>query len=135
MDEMDRKRRILIIDDDEEFLSDLTILLSDYFQVDVACGTQEAMEKMRQELPDCLLLDIEMPQYCGDDSDIEGYSFLQKLYGQILSNGSVKIPLVLVSSHEGLIPHSVDQIFNIRARFTKPPDVTKLRRTICDLTS
>lgn len=133
MDQMDKKRRILIIDDDEEFLSDLTILLSDYFQVDVACGTQEAMEKMKQELPDCMLLDVEMPQYFGDDSDIEGYSFLQKLYGQILSNGSVKIPLVLVSSHEGRIPHSADQVFNIKARFAKPPDVNKLRRTICDL--
>jgi CheY-like chemotaxis protein len=135
MNEMNRKRRILIIDDDEEFLSDLTILLADYFQVDVACGTQEAMEKMRQQLPDCLLLDVEMPRYFGDDSDIEGFSFLQKLYGQILRDGAVKIPLVLVSSHEGRIPHSADQVFNIRARFAKPPDITKLRRTICELTS
>jgi CheY-like chemotaxis protein len=135
MDQADRKRRILIIDDDEEFLSDLTILLSDYFHVEIACGTQEAMEKMRLSLPDCLLLDVEMRRYFGDDPDIEGYSFLQKLYGQILDNGMVKIPLVLVSSHDGRIPHSADQVYNIRARFSKPPDVNKLRRTITELTS
>ena len=135
MDHLVKKRRILIIDDDEEFLSDLTILLADYFQVDVACGTREAMQKMEQELPDCLLLDIEMPQYFGDDSDIEGYSFLQKLYTQILAHSEAKIPLVLVSSHDRRIPHSADQVFNIKARFAKPPDVKKLRRTIVELTS
>ena len=131
----DRKRRILIIDDDEEFLSDLTILLSEYFQIEVASGTQEAMDKMRQELPDCLLLDVEMPPYFGDDADIEGYSFLQKLYGQILDDGTVRIPLVLLSSFEARIPASADPVFNIRARFAKPPDVQKLRHTIYELTS
>ena len=81
----DRKRRILIIDDDEEFLSDLTILLSEYFQIEVASGTQEAMDKMRQELPDCLLLDVEMPPYFGDDADISDF----RVTGPVVGNFDV----------------------------------------------
>jgi len=55
-------RTILIVDDEESILRSLEGILSDEgFEVINAMSGAEAMEKIQEELPDLVLLDIWMP--------------------------------------------------------------------------
>jgi DNA-binding response OmpR family regulator len=60
------KKRVLSIDDDQDILAYLQAWLGDHgFTVDVAHDGNEALERMKQNLPDLITLDIVMPQKTG----------------------------------------------------------------------
>ena len=59
---MERKARILIVDDDADFAeSTKTVLESKPYEVIVAVNGNEGLRKAREEKPDLILLDIIMP--------------------------------------------------------------------------
>jgi CheY-like chemotaxis protein len=59
---MERKARILLIDDDADFVeSTKTILESQPYEVIVAVNGDEGLRKAREKNPDLILLDIIMP--------------------------------------------------------------------------
>ncbi len=89
---------ILIIDDDQDLLSDLTVLLSPYFDVIISNGSNTGMQKLMQHRPDCLLLDINMKQHFGNDNRTEGMAFLKELRSNPLYNEVRKTPVLLISS-------------------------------------
>ncbi|MDQ3230505.1 MAG: response regulator, partial [Pseudobdellovibrionaceae bacterium] len=61
-------RRILVVDDNEINCEVIQHMLEDRgYEVLVAYGGQEALMKMRTELPDLVLLDMMMPQVSGED--------------------------------------------------------------------
>ena len=63
---MEMTGRILVADDDENIRRLLRRFLTDRgYQVDVACDGIEALEALRRDGPDLLLLDIEMPNLGG----------------------------------------------------------------------
>ena len=63
---MDVKKRILIIDDEEDFVFNLkTSLENEGFEIITAKDGQEGLLKAQEENPDLLLLDIMMPNLNG----------------------------------------------------------------------
>ena len=59
---MERKAKILLVDDDADFVeSTKTVLESKPYEVVVAVNGDEALRKAREENPDLILLDIIMP--------------------------------------------------------------------------
>ncbi len=59
---MERKARILIVDDDADFAESTRIVLeSKPYEVIVAVNGNEGLRKAREEKPDLVLLDIIMP--------------------------------------------------------------------------
>lgn len=59
---MERKARILLVDDDIDFIESTKIILeSKPYEVIVAYEGDEALRKAREENPDLILLDIIMP--------------------------------------------------------------------------
>lgn len=59
---MERKARILIVDDDADFAESTKIVLeSKPYEVIVAVNGNEGLRKAREEKPDLVLLDIIMP--------------------------------------------------------------------------
>ena len=59
---MERKARILIVDDDADFAESTKIVLeSKPYEVIVAVNGNEGLRKAREERPDLVLLDIIMP--------------------------------------------------------------------------
>lgn len=59
---MERKAKILLVDDDADFVeSTKTILQSKPYDVLVAANGDEGLRKAKQEKPDLILLDIIMP--------------------------------------------------------------------------
>ena len=56
------KTRILLVDDDPDFVeATRTVLESVPYEVIVACDGDEGLEKVQEERPDLILLDIIMP--------------------------------------------------------------------------
>ena len=73
-------RTILIVDDEESILQSLDGILSDEgFEVISAQSSAEAMEKIAEEIPDLVLLDIWMP---GKDG-IETLADMKETYPNI----------------------------------------------------
>ncbi len=63
---MTKNKNILIVDDDVDIVRIVTKMLSrEEFNVDTACSGEEALEKVRDQRPDVLLLDIMMPRMNG----------------------------------------------------------------------
>ncbi|MFA7044254.1 MAG: response regulator, partial [Bacteroidales bacterium] len=65
--------KILIVDDVLSNLLLLKVLLSkEKFQISTAMGGREALEKIEQDIPDLILLDVMMP-------DIDGFEVTRQL--------------------------------------------------------
>jgi two-component system, OmpR family, alkaline phosphatase synthesis response regulator PhoP len=63
---MDRKPKILIVDDDPDFVEVTSrILRVRPYQVTVAYNGEEGVKKIREQKPDLILLDIMMPKKDG----------------------------------------------------------------------
>ena len=73
MEETIRGRRILVVDDEERMVRFIRLNLEhDGFQVIEAYNGTQAMEKMRTNLPDLILLDVMLP-------DIDGFEVLRMI--------------------------------------------------------
>jgi two-component system chemotaxis response regulator CheB len=85
---MDKKIRVLVVDDSAVVRQTLQKILSSDPQIEVMATAADpfiAAEKLRQEVPDVITLDVEMPR-------MDGITFLQKLMTQH------PIPVVICSS-------------------------------------
>ncbi len=85
---MNRKRRILVLDDEAEWRDALTDLLQKDFQVETAPSTDEAEELLSKSFYHLAVLDISMIP--GDMKDDKGLVFLGKL-GDINLLGAMEI--------------------------------------------
>src|SRR5512146_2526551 len=85
---MKKKIRVLIVDDSALVRQTLKEILSTDPQIEVMATAQDpyvAAERLRQEVPDVITLDVEMPR-------MDGITFLQKIMSQH------PIPVVICSS-------------------------------------
>jgi len=82
-------KKIVIIED-EEILLDLIQkkLLQEGYQVDVARNGQEGLEKIREEKPDLILLDIIMPK-------MGGFEVMEEIKNDDNLRG---IPIIIISN-------------------------------------
>jgi two-component system alkaline phosphatase synthesis response regulator PhoP len=63
---MSEKKRILVVDDEPDFASIVQANLEkDGFEVEVACDGVEALEKIKANPPDAIVLDVMMPEKDG----------------------------------------------------------------------
>lgn len=87
MSTQQHRGKILIVDDDELFRSSMALLLRlDRWQVLEAVDGEEALEKVKAERPDILLLDQRMPGLSGTE-----------VY-RLLTQEGVEIPAILVTA-------------------------------------
>jgi len=108
MAEERKNKRVLVIDDDQDVLAYLETWLADQgFIVDVAHDGNEALDKLKANLPDLITLDIVMPQKTG----VRFYREIKK--SKEYSNIPVIIITGLQSEFENFISHR---------RTAPPPD-------------
>ncbi len=81
--------RILCIEDEAEMIELMRLILSrKEYEISGASGGQEGLEKMRQEMPDLVLLDLMMP-------DMGGW----EVYQQMKADEKLKdIPVIIVTA-------------------------------------
>jgi len=113
------KKKILIIDDDPNIVDYLVSLFEDNNYATVSAGdAQEGLEIAKQEVPDLITLDLEMP---GD----WGPRFYRKMsQEQNLKN----IPVIVISGLSGG-EHAIGRAV---AHLTKPFDRDKLLKIVQD---
>jgi len=86
---MNEKKRILVVDDEPDFASIVQgNLQKEGFDVDIAYDGVEGLEKVRQNPPDAIVLDVMMPE-------MDGYEMCAKLKKDPKSAG---IPVVLLTA-------------------------------------
>jgi DNA-binding NtrC family response regulator len=82
---MELKGKILAVDDDSNFLTDLESVLSDDFDLTKAQNVSQAMQSLSVRLPDLILLDMNMPE-------ISGLDFLK-----VLKQKNVPVPVIVLT--------------------------------------
>ncbi|MFW5941210.1 MAG: response regulator [Chloroflexota bacterium] len=115
---------ILIVDDDKillESIADL-LLLSD-FQVITAGNGLEALEIIEQDMPDCIVSDVMMPE-------MDGYALLEALRED---ERWARIPIVLITAYERPLKQHKRGDLTPDAVLVKPFDVDDLVDAIHNL--
>jgi two-component system KDP operon response regulator KdpE len=83
-------RRILVVDDEERMVRFIRLNLEhDGFQVIEAYNSQQAMDRLRETLPDMILLDVMLP-------DIDGFEMLR----MVRENHDVPVIMLTAKSEE-----------------------------------
>ncbi len=83
-------KKILVVDDDRGFITLIyTVLRAKGYDVVTAASGTEGMEKVSQEMPDLIILDVLMPE-------MTGYDFVQRIRKQDPAHRS--IPIIVMSS-------------------------------------
>jgi len=81
-------KKIIIIEDEETLLGLLQKKLSQDYQVEIARDGQEGLEKIKEDKPDLILLDIVMPK-------MGGFEVMEALN----KDGELKrIPIIIISN-------------------------------------
>ena len=135
MEKWREKPRILIVDDDDEFISDLKILLSSEFEVDGVTDTRRASDMLAHYRPDCLLLDLNMPMHYGKNNNDEGISFLRHIRNKAMLGSLGKVPVIVLTGRKKVDHLAGSKEFDIATLYHKPPDIKRLMTTIWSLVS
>lgn len=112
---------ILLIDDDEillESMADL-LMLSD-FQVITAQNGIEALNVLNEQLPDCIVTDVMMPE-------MNGFEFINEVRN---SEGLADIPIILITAYDRATYSRVQVDPAPDAVLSKPFDVDELVEAI-----
>ena len=82
------KRRILLVDDDRDFVEAITAVLESVYDVDMAYGGKEGLAKARASKPDLILLDVIMP-------DMDGFDVCEELKAD---PALADVPIIMLTS-------------------------------------
>lgn len=117
-------KTILLVDDDPDLIQTLKIRLeAQQFNVRIATNGEEALEKVDQQPPDLIIMDVMMPK-------MDGFSTLKHL-NQISNR---KVPVIIMTGTKA-IPEEEFRIEGARAFFRKPFDTHALLKQINELFS
>ena len=115
-------KSILIADDDEVTRTILEKALEkEGYRIMTAVNGREAVEKVKEESPDLLILDIRMP-------DMHGLEVLE-----VVRKENKALPIVVCSGVGQLRDDFAVLSSNISAFITKPVDVEKLKEKIKEI--
>lgn len=131
---MAEKPKILIIDDDEDFrISIRTLLLSHNYDVIEAESGKQGLQKIREERPDLIVLDIMM------ETIDEGYLLNQIIKFQKDYEEFQRLPILMVSSIQqdplSRFPKAAGEVEMITPDYylTKPVDIPKFLELVKQL--
>lgn len=83
--------KILVIDDEPDIIKVLTSRLqANNYEVVTAANGEEGLEKLKNENPDLIILDILMPQ-------MDGYTFVKRL-----KKTGREVPIIVLTAKQGM---------------------------------
>ncbi|HPN88421.1 MAG TPA: response regulator [Candidatus Omnitrophota bacterium] len=107
--------KILVVDDERVSLSLIKFgLAGERYNIIMAHDGQEALQKVEDEKPDLIILDVQMP-------NMNGYEFMQELKQK---QGIKTTPVIMVTSNE-----TMEDLFlleGVKAYFVKPVKLAEL---------
>ncbi|MGD9092002.1 MAG: response regulator [Anaerolineales bacterium] len=97
---IEESRRIVYIEDEPEMIDLVRLILSRKgYEVIGANGGREGLNKVRQDLPDLILLDLMMP-------DLDGWDVYQQIKAE---NATKDIPVIVVTAKA----QSIDKVLGL----------------------
>ena len=115
-------KTVLIADDDENIRAILEeVLKREGYRTVFAVNGQEAVEKVREESPDLLILDIRMPGMHG----IEALEAVRR--------ENKTLPIIMCSGLEKFKEDFAVVSFNVSAFLTKPVDIKELKAKVKEI--
>jgi DNA-binding NtrC family response regulator len=118
---LDKKPRILVVDDDETIRTTMKVILQDEgYIVDLAATGKEAVQKTQENSYNLALLDIRLP-------DIEGIELLK-----LLKDNVPRTRKIMVTGYPSMQNAITALNKNADAYLLKPVDVEKLLKTVKD---
>mgnify|MGYP001551368008 CR=1 FL=1 len=114
------KPKILIVEDDSDISNMLKMFFEREYEVVIAMGGREALEKVREEMPNLIILDIMLP-------DINGYEVCREL--RTHSRTSF-IPIIFLTQKDDLSDKLQGLELGADDYITKPFDFGELRLRI-----
>ncbi len=118
---MDKKPRILVVDDDETIRTTMKVILQDEgYTVDLAATGKEAIQKTQENAYNLALLDIRLP-------DIEGVELLK-----LLKDNVPRTRKIMVTGYPSKQNAITALNKNADEYLLKPVDVEKLLKTVKD---
>ena len=124
------KYRLLVIDDDPEFLGDLVFLLSSEYNVSAATNTRDAAEMLRELTLDCILVDLNMPSHFGDNSELEGIAFLKYIRSNPYMFDFRALPVIIITANTDPETERMAGRSGANYFFSKPPNIRELNEKI-----
>ena len=120
MDPLTTTARVLLVDDNETVLSLMTDFLSSGYQVDRASTAGQALKAIAANMPDVILLDVNMP---GTD----GLTLLQSL-----RRHGVTAPAFVITGYDAPGQAARAQQLGATKYMVKPIDLRELDREIAE---
>lgn len=114
------RRRLLIIDDDQDLLEFLTDALRDEFDIDVASTALEAASRLPVFRPDIILLDIRLP-------DLSGLEVCRHFRADGIDR---KIPILAMSAFERTVSADAARDSGADGFLPKPLKLSDVRKRI-----
>jgi CheY-like chemotaxis protein len=108
------RKNVLLVDDDEVFVSALTVILESRYRIRSASNGTEALQKIREERPDLIILDVMM------DYMSEGFDVARKLRTEPATNS---IPLIMLTGVDRMYDYrmEMDESWAPRDRYLEKP--------------
>lgn len=120
---MAKKKKVLIADDSWVIRRYLQKFISENFEVEIdeAVDGEEALKKIEKQKPDCLLLDLLMP-------NIDGEEVLEKLHKQ-----NIDITTIVLTADIQDTTKQKCLDYGIFCFINKPPDESDLKKVLSDV--
>ena len=119
---LNEKKRLLVIDDDEDFQNLVANLFAAEFESLAASDGETGFTLAREHKPDLILLDVILPR-------LPGFLLLRKLQAAAELR---RIPVVMISA--GVMHPSIIDLLrqerNVRAYIQKPCGIDELRQSV-----
>lgn len=115
------KKRLLICDDEEPIRLLITETFKDNYHVEQAADGREALRLITKEEFDLLIADIKMPGMHGLDLI------------EMIRERNKEIPIIICSAYRLMEDDIVVKTSDVAAFFTKPIDITAMKRKVFEL--
>ncbi|MBM2824404.1 MAG: response regulator receiver protein [Dehalococcoidales bacterium] len=105
-----QKKRILLVDDDSDFVEATKMLLETRYNVSVAYEGNEGIRKAKEEKPDLIILDVIMPKKDGFAvcEELKGDPNLRKIPIMLLTSFAVRMAETTTSVAQAMITEAED---------------------------
>lgn len=115
------KGRILVVDDEQDIANMLKIYFTGQgYDIDIAARGSEALQKVQQQLPQLIILDIMLP-------DMDGYALCSRLR---VHNRTKHIPIIFLTQRDNRSDRIAGLELGADDYITKPFDIDELRLRI-----
>ena len=117
------RQRLLIVDDDRNWTDALRLFFLDKYNVEVVNSAADALEQIRLNEPDAIIVDLVMPT-------MDGFGLMRRL-----SDGDAHIPIILLTGWKTAEVEQCAATFGCAAVLGKPVEPQVLEEAVSAIIS